>query len=59
MGDAVVSRFTTAQLARILDLPPSEIRRWVRTGLLRRARGKGGRRPSTSETSPPPAQWPR
>ena len=41
MGDAVVSRFTTAQLARILDLPPSEIRRWVRTGLLRRARGEG------------------
>ena len=41
MGEAVVSRFTTAQLARILDLPPSEIRRWVRSGLLRRARGEG------------------
>ena len=41
MGEAVVSRFTTAQLARILDLPPSEICRWVRSGLLRRARGEG------------------
>ena len=41
MGEAVVSRFTAAQLARILDLPPSEIRRWVRSGLLRRARGEG------------------
>ncbi len=41
MGEAVVSRFTTAQLARILDLPPSEIRRWVRGGLLRPTRGDG------------------
>lgn len=41
MAEAVVSRFTTAQLGRILDVPPSEIRRWVRGGLLRPAGGEG------------------
>ena len=41
MGAAVVSRFTTAQLARILDVPQGEIRRWVRSGLLQPDRGDG------------------
>ena len=41
MAEAVVSRFTTAQLARILDVAPDEIRRWVRGGLLRPAGTEG------------------
>lgn len=38
MAEAVVSLFSTAQLARILEVPPSEIRNWVRGGLLRPAK---------------------
>ena len=41
MAEAVMSQFSVAQLARILDVPPNEIRRWVRGGLLRPARGEG------------------
>ena len=41
MAEAVMSHFSVAQLARILDVPPAEIRRWVRGGLLRPARGEG------------------
>ena len=34
MVEAVRSLFTAAQLARILNVPPTDIRRWVRGGLL-------------------------
>lgn len=38
MAEAVVALFSTEQIARILDVPPAEVRRWVRGGLLRPAR---------------------
>lgn len=38
MAEAVVSLFSTEQVARILEVSPAEVRRWVRSGLLRPAR---------------------
>lgn len=38
MEEAVVTLLSTEQIARILDVPPAEVRRWVRGGLLRPAR---------------------
>lgn len=38
MAEAVVALLSTERVARILDVPPAEVRRWVRSGLLRPAR---------------------
>jgi tetratricopeptide (TPR) repeat protein len=37
-GPELSAQYTTAQLARILDVPPAQLRAWVRAGLIRPAR---------------------